>query len=155
MIIDVHTHIFPPDVIGRREMYLKRDISFCSIYENPKARMVTTDQLIEEMDSSGIDMAVVCGFPWKSLDLCRFHNNYMIEAVSKYPGRLIGLAMVNPLAGKACDNELERCFQNGLSGVGELSADMQGFNLDDSTTMGRIVGAVDEAGLFILVHVNE
>lgn len=155
MIIDAHTHIFPPDVIERRELYAKRDSSFAFVYKNPKARMVTIEGLIEEMDSTGVEKAIVCGFPWKSLDLCRTHNNYMIEAVKSYPGRLVGLATVNPVAGKASDSELERCFGAGLSGVGEISADAQGFRLEDESTGGRLAQAVSEAGLFCLLHANE
>lgn len=155
MIIDAHTHIFPPEIIANREIFSKRDSSFAFIYENPKSKMVTYRELVEEMDTAGIDVAIVCGFPWKSLDLCRRHNNYMIEAVSEYPDRLVGLATVNPLAGKACDSELERCFSEGLKGVGEISADAQGFNLDDPETTGRICRAVEEADLFLLLHVNE
>ncbi len=155
MIIDAHTHIFPTEVVEGREMYAKRDSSFEFIYANPKARMVTYQELIEEMDSTGVDKAIVCGFPWRSLDMCRNHNTYMIEAVAAYPDRLIGLAMTNPVAGKASDIELERCFEGGLSGVGEISADAQGFRLDDAGTTGRIAAAVEEAGLFMLLHVNE
>ncbi len=155
MIIDVHTHIFPPDVIERREMFAKRDSSFDFIYCNPKARMVTFEGLIEEMDAAGVDRSVVCGFPWRSLDMCRQHNNYMMEAVKAHPDRLIGLAIANPVAGKACDTELERCFAGGLKGVGEVSADAQGFSLEDKGTTGRLVGAVEEAGLILLLHVNE
>lgn len=155
MIIDVHTHIFPPDVIERREMFAKRDSSFDFIYGNPKARMVTFDALVEEMDEAGVDRSVVCGFPWRSIDMCRQHNTYMMEAVSAFPDRLVGLATVNPVAGRACDTELERCFEGGLKGVGEISADAQGFRLDDPATSGRIVGAVEEAGLFLLLHANE
>lgn len=155
MIIDAHTHIFPPEVIERREMFAKRDSSFALIYENPKARMITYEELIEEMDEARVDKAIVCGFPWKSIDMCRHHNSYMMEAVSKYPDRLIGLATVNPVAGSACDKELERCFDGGLRGVGEISADAQGFRLDGEATMGRIVSAVMQAEAFILLHVNE
>ncbi|MBU4194369.1 MAG: amidohydrolase family protein [Actinobacteria bacterium] len=155
MIIDAHTHIFPPDVIERREMFAKRDSSFDFIYSNPKARMVTHQGLIEKMDSAGVDRAIVCGFPWRSLDMCRNHNTYMMEAVAAHPDRLIGLAMTNPVAGKASDIELDRCFEGGLSGVGEISADAQGFRLDDTGTTGRIAAAVEEAGLFMLLHVNE
>ena len=155
MIIDAHTHIFPPDVMENREIFAKRDSSFDFIYSNPKARMVTYQELVEEMDSAGVDKAIACGFPWKSLDLCRNHNNYMIEAVSAYPDRLIGLAMVNPVAGQACDKEIERCLEGGLSGIGELSADAQGFRLDDERTAGRIAAAAQEADIFLLLHVNE
>jgi uncharacterized protein len=155
VIIDVHTHIFPPDVIERREMFAKRDSSFDFIYGNPKARMVTYGALVEEMDEAGVDRSVVCGFPWRSIDMCRQHNTYMMEAVAAHPDRLTGLATVNPVAGKACDTELERSFQGGLKGVGEISADAQGFRLDDPATAGRIAGAVEEAGLFLLLHANE
>jgi uncharacterized protein len=155
VIIDVHTHIFPPEVIERREIYAKRDSSFDFIYGNPKSRMVTYEKLVEEMDAAGVDRSIVCGFPWRSLDICRQHNTYMMEAVSACPDRLVGLATVNPVAGKACDTELERCFSGGLKGVGEISADAQGFRLDDESTCGRIVGAVEAAGLFVLLHANE
>lgn len=155
MIVDAHTHIFPPEVIERRDIFAKRDSSFEFIYGNPKARMVTYPELIEEMDSSGVDMAIVCGFPWRSLDLCRQHNNYMMEAVRAHPDRLTGLAIVNPVAGNASDRELERCLDGGLKGVGEISADAQGFRLDDTSTAGRIASVVAEAGLFILIHANE
>lgn len=155
MIIDVHTHIFPPDVIERRETFAKRDSSFDFIYGNPRARMVTYEALVEEMDTAGVDRSIVCGFPWRSLDMCRRHNTYMMEAVEAHPERFVGLATVNPVAGKACDTELERCFSGGLKGVGEISADAQGFRLDDESTTGRIVGAVEEAGLFVLLHANE
>lgn len=155
MIVDVHTHIFPPDVIERREMFAKRDSSFDFIYGNPRARMVTFEGLVEEMDQAGVDVSVVCGFPWRSIDMCRRHNTYMMEAVKAFPERLVGLATVNPVAGKACDIELERAFDGGLKGVGEISADAQGFRLDDAATAGRIVKAVEDNGLFLLLHANE
>jgi hypothetical protein len=155
LIIDVHTHIFAPDVIDRRSMYAKRDASFDFIYGNPKSKMVTYDGLIEEMDIAGVDFSVVCGFPWRSIDLCRNHNDYIIEAINKYPDRLVGLAIVNPVSGKACDAELDRCFSAGLKGIGEISADAQGFRLDDERTAGRLAKAAHDAGLFLLLHVNE
>jgi hypothetical protein len=155
LIIDAHTHIFPPEVIERRDIFAKRDSSFEFIYGDPKSRMVTYPELIEEMDSSGVNMAIVCGFPWRSLDLCRRHNTYMMEAVRAHPDRLIGLAIVNPVAGNASDKELERCLDGGLKGVGEISAEAQGFRLDDTSTAGRIASVVAEAGLFMLVHANE
>ncbi|MDD5448116.1 MAG: amidohydrolase family protein [Actinomycetota bacterium] len=155
MIVDAHTHIFPPEVIERRGLYSKRDPSFAYIYENPKSRMVTYQELIQEMDKSGVNKAIVCGFPWRSLDLCRAHNDYMIEAQKAYPERLFCLAIVHPLAGKACERELERCFGEGLKGVGEISPEAQGFEIDDEQTMGLIVRAVQEADSFLLLHVNE
>lgn len=155
MIVDAHTHIFPPDVIERREMFIKRDSSFELLYGDPGSRMVTYEELLEEMDSAGVDKAIICGFPWKSLDMCRRQNSYTLEAVNEHPDRFIGLAVSNPVAGKASDAELDRCFDGGLKGVGEVSASAQGFRLDDELTMGRLVRAVEDAGFFLLLHANE
>ena len=155
MIIDAHTHVFPPEVRRQREVYVQRDLSFKLLYADPKAKMATFEELIAEMDKSGVARAIVCGFPWKDNDLCRQHNDYIIEAIKQYPERLVGLAIVNPVSGNACHLELSRCFANGLKGVGEISATAQGYSLDDKLVSGRIAGAVKEAGFFMLIHSNE
>ena len=64
MIVDFHTHIFPPDVIERRQDYADRDPAFAHIYGNPSARMVDAEGLVEAMGEEGVDKAVVFGFPW-------------------------------------------------------------------------------------------
>jgi hypothetical protein len=33
-IVDAHTHIFPPDVVTRREIYHARDTWFGALYED-------------------------------------------------------------------------------------------------------------------------
>ena len=48
MIIDFHTHIFPPDVRDRREEYLRRDPTFAEMYGNPSAKIATAEDLLRE-----------------------------------------------------------------------------------------------------------
>ena len=38
MIIDAHTHIFPPQVIENREFYLGADAWFGYLFSRPRAR---------------------------------------------------------------------------------------------------------------------
>ena len=96
MIIDFHTHIYPPWLRTRREEYLERDASFGELFASPDARMATGERLVRRMDEDGVDVSVVMGIGWTDIELARAANDYLIEAVAKYPDRLVGLAGVNP-----------------------------------------------------------
>ena len=100
MIVDIHTHIFPPEIIARREHYLARDAWFRHLYEGPKARMATAEDLIAEMDRSGVDLSVAFCFAWSDMGLCRETNDYVLDACRRHPGRLVGFACVQPRAGR-------------------------------------------------------
>ena len=92
MIIDFHTHITAPEIIARRDDYLVRDAWFRDLYANPQARLSTAEELIAAMDREGVDQAVVFGFGWRDMDLCRQDNDYVMESVDRYPDRLFGLS---------------------------------------------------------------
>src|SRR2546430_3750295 len=120
MIIDFHTHIFPPEVIARREEFLRRDTWLEELYGNPKAKMATADDLIASMETDGVDISVTFPFGWRDVGLAEECNSYIIQAMRDYPGRIIGLAAIQPLAGSRAIAELERCFAAGMPGFGEL-----------------------------------
>ncbi|NIV28127.1 MAG: amidohydrolase family protein, partial [Anaerolineae bacterium] len=96
LIIDFHTHITAPEIIARRDEYLVRDAWFRDLYANPKARLSSAEDLISAMDRDSVEQAVVFGFGWRDMDLCRRDNDYVIESVARHPDRLIGFAIVNP-----------------------------------------------------------
>ncbi|MGB9880191.1 MAG: amidohydrolase family protein, partial [Anaerolineae bacterium] len=127
-IIDFHTHIFPPEILARRDAYLERDGWFHLLYSNPQAKMASADHLIAEMNASRVDMAVTFGFAWADPGLCREANDYVLDSVSRWPDRLLGFAVVNPTRQNAAA-ELERCLQKGLCGLGELMPEGQGYTL--------------------------
>ena len=155
MIIDFHTHITAPELIARRSEYCVRDAWFRDLYTNPQARLSTAEHLIAAMDRASVDHAVTFGFGWRDLDLCRRDNDYVMEAVQRFSGRLTGFAIVNPAVGDAALRELERCVAGGLRGIGELMPDGQGFCLDDKAAMAPIAGFALECGMPILVHCSE
>ena len=132
--VDAHVHIFPPDVIRQREAYLGQDAWFRRLYGSPEARMVTGDEVVAQMDTAGVGLSVVFGFAFKDQGLCRMVNDYVVESVSRHPGRLAGLACVSPGAPGAVA-ELERCLDAGLRGCGEL--------MPDGPSFGECLGAAD------------
>ncbi|MGC8873923.1 MAG: amidohydrolase family protein [Chloroflexia bacterium] len=155
MIVDAHTHIFPPEVCARREAFRERDPWFGLLYEDPRARMATAEDLLEAMERDGVDRAVACGFAWRDQGLCRFHNDYLIESVRRFPDRIIGLAVVQPRAGVEAVRELERALDAGLRGLGELMPDGQGFSLTDEALLEPVALLLQERNLPLLTHASE
>jgi predicted TIM-barrel fold metal-dependent hydrolase len=155
VIIDFHTHIFPPWLRERRNEYIKCDPCFSLLYSQPKARIATAEELIASMDEAGIDLSVVLNAGWVSHELCVKTNDYILDSVSRYPTRLVGFCAIQPGAGDAAIAELERCAKAGAKGIGELRSDVQGFDLADKKKMKPLVDAVLKHDLIFLTHSSE
>jgi predicted TIM-barrel fold metal-dependent hydrolase len=155
VIIDFHTHIFPPWLKERRDEYVKSDRCFSLLYSQPKTRMATAEELLASMDEAGIDLSVVLNAGWVSHELCVKTNDYILDSVSRYPTRLVGFCAIQPRAGDAAIAEIERCAKAGAKGIGELRADVQGFDLADKKTMKPLVDAVLKHNLIFLTHSSE
>jgi len=154
MIIDAHTHIFSPHIVSHREEYISRDPCFAMLYGNSKAKLVTVQELLASMDCCEIDMSVIAGIGWVSHELCVESNDYLLECLARYPQRLVGLATVQPQVGDAAIKELERCVQGGVKGLGEMRADVQGFDLT-SGTLAEIAAYLVAHDLIWQSHASE
>ncbi len=155
VIIDFHTHVVPPGIKERRDKYLGRDACFSLLYAEPKAKLITAEELIIAMDEYKIDKSVMLNLGWTSHELCVETNDYILESVSRYPKRLIGFCTVQPLAGDEAIKELERCAHNGARGIGEMRPDVQGFDFKDISVMKPVIEAVIENKLILLTHASE
>jgi uncharacterized protein len=155
VIIDFHTHITAPEIIARRDEYLVRDAWFRDLYADPKARLSSAEELVAAMDEGNVRQAVVFGFGWRDMDLCRRDNDYVIQSVARYPDRLFGFCVVNPAAGQEAVREIERCAAAGLLGIGELMPDGQGYRLDEEKAMAPIVEVALAHRLVLLTHCSE
>jgi len=155
VIIDFHTHIFPPWLRERRDEYIKRDPCFSLLYSQPEARIATAEELLASMDEAGIGLSVVLNVGWVSHELCVKTNDYILDSISRYPTRLVGFCAIQPGAGDAAIAELERCAKAGAKGIGELRSDVQGFDLADKTTMKPLVDAALKHDLIFLTHSSE
>ena len=155
VIIDFHTHVFPPWIRERREEYVKRDPCFSQLYSQPKARLITAEELVASMDEARIDLSVVLNIGWASHELCIETNDYILDSVSRYPDRLIGFCSIQPKAGDDAIIELERCAKAGARGIGEMRSDMQGFDLTDKKIMEPLVDVAIKHDLILLTHSSE
>jgi len=156
MIVDFHTHIYPPSLRERRENYLSRDRTFGELFADPRAKMATAEDLIAAMDEDGVDRSVVMGIGWTDQGMAREVNDYLIDATTRYPDRLSGFAGVSPAwGGDASAREAERCARAGLRGIGELHPSSQGFDLGNESLMTPLMEVVRERELIVTTHSSE
>lgn len=155
MIIDAHTHIFSPQIISRRDEYIRRDPCFARLYSNPKAKLVTVQELLGSMDRFEIETSAVAGIGWSTPELCREGNDYLLDCLARYPQRLIGLASLQPKSGEETLKELERCVQGGVKGIGEMRPDLQDFDLSDEGVLADVITILVSHNLVWLSHASE
>ncbi len=154
MIIDIHTHIFPSTIRENRENFFKGEQAFRTLYDSPKASMAGADDLIAAMDEAGVQKSVVFGFPWENDAYFKLHNDYVIEAVARYPDRLVGLACFSPFSPLGAQ-ETERCFDQGLSGVGELAVYGGGITDRVVRTLAPVMAVCRAGNRLFMLHTNE
>ncbi len=155
MIVDFHTHVFPPQIKKNRKKYIERDPCFAILYSDPKAKIATADELIASMDKAGVDVSVIANIGWTTHELCLETNDYIMESVSRYPERLIGFGAVQPQSPEGAVAEIERCTKAGLKGIGEMRPDIQLLDLTDELLMAPLVEALRKHKLILLTHASE
>jgi len=155
MLIDFHTHLFPPEICKQRERYCARDPWFNELYSTPNVHIANAEDLIAEMEASGVAASVAFSFGWTDLGLIEETNNYILDAMRRYPQRIYGMAVLQPLATSHAVCELERCAQAGMIGLGELMPHGQSYRLSDTHLLTPLMEVVRHYRLLVLSHCSE
>lgn len=154
MIIDFHTHVFPPFFRENREAFFLREPAFKSLYASPNSSLAGVGDMINNMDEEGVHRSVIFGFPWEEEDHFRRHNDYIIESINLHPERLIGFCCFSILSPRGA-REAERCLEAGLSGVGELAVYGSGLGPDIIEAFKETMSLCSQYDVPVLLHVNE
>ncbi|MDR0630080.1 MAG: amidohydrolase [Treponema sp.] len=152
--IDFHVHVTPPEISAQVHRYAEKEPYFALLSASPYNKFATADEVVQELDRTGFDQAVIFGFSFRDMGLCRAVNDYVIAQVRKYPRRLIGYMALVPNH-RDMEQELDRGHRAGLRGIGELFPAGQGFRIDEGADTRGFAGACLERGLPVLVHTNE
>jgi hypothetical protein len=151
-------HITPPDIIKDRKKYEKKEPYFSLLSNSKVNAFATAEDAAAMLESEDFDRAVVFGFAFCDIGLCRYVNDYVIEKKNKFADKLTGFAVVPPGDGRRgleAAKEIERCYAAGLKGVGELFPAGQKFNLQSQKETMALAGVCKELSLPLLLHVNE
>jgi predicted TIM-barrel fold metal-dependent hydrolase len=155
MKIDFHVHITPPDIIANWKKYAEKEPYFAQLCNSRNNRFATAEEVIGALEAENalFERAVVFGFAFRDLSLCRYVNDYVIEKAKQYPKRLTGFCVVSPCGEGA--KEIERCYSHGLAGVGELFPQGQGFDPANEKETALITDVCEEFDIPLLLHANE
>jgi predicted TIM-barrel fold metal-dependent hydrolase len=154
VIVDFHTHIFPPAMIERREEICSRDATFRELYADRKAKLATDGDLLRAMDEAGVDVSVALGFAWTRAEDCDRHNDYLVEAAERSGGRIVPFCAFQPAAvPEALDGTLSR-IAGRVRGFGELRPSNQGYSIVRSLEE-KVLAEAAGSGLPLLFHVTE
>jgi uncharacterized protein len=155
VIVDFHTHVFPPSVAADRDRYVAADPTFAELYTSPEAKLASAEDLLRSMDAAAIDASVALGFAWTNPDTARQHNDYLLTEAAKSNGRIVAFPTLPLAAGlDAVETEARRCVAVGARGFGELRPGNLGFDLaePDGDALARLARELD---VVLLFHVSE
>lgn len=134
---------------------MERDSAFAAIYSGEKVRIATAEDLVENMDRDGVDVSVIVNYSWSTHKLCVETNDYILESVARYPGRLFGFCCVSSLTDDASLAEIVRCAKGGAKGVGELRPDTQSVDYSRKENLKPLAGLMAKHKLMMMTHSSE
>lgn len=170
MIVDAHTHVFPPSVRERRAAIVATEPAFAAIYGDARAVMATADEVLASMDDAGVDHSVIANFAWGDDALIDETNAYILDAASRAGGRLVPFVSVSLTgvghAGAGSDEaptvrpgdpraKIRALAAQGARGIGELRPDDIGYDLADSDEADVLAWAAAAYDLPLLFHASE
>ncbi|MBN1966649.1 MAG: amidohydrolase family protein, partial [Anaerolineae bacterium] len=159
MLIDAHVHYTPPSLAADLDAFVQEE-PFWGLMLAPDAAgesmqgWATAERMIADMDAAGIDIVVLMGEYRRTHAGCVARNDLALQIIRRWPERVIAFAMIQPLAGQAALDELARCLDGGMRGVGELGPYGQGYRLDDPDFL-RLAEACIRHDIPLNLHANE
>ena len=159
-IWDSHVHLFPPEVYQNWDKYAQRDETFANLTRKPangkgtEEAWVNIEEALECADRAGVYGLGMQGWYWNDAGLMRLHNDYMADAIQRYPNRLKGFISVNPKFGQEALDEIKRCVKLGFSGIGELGPGGNGYDFEDPDFLA-VLDYARRHGLPVCIHCGE
>ena len=107
------------------------------------------------MDLSGIDRAVVFGFPWEDPGLIRENNDEVWSFHELYPERVVPFAVLSTQGGEEARKEALRTLDLGFAGLGELAVYHGGWREAELTALRPTLEVARIKQVPVMIHVNE
>ena len=139
MIIDAHTSV-PPDWLRS------------SMRDSEPYKTVTIHGLLEHMEKSGVDRAVLFSVARKP-EHVRGINDFIADECKKRPDKFIGFANIHPPNLKEALDEIDRAAgELNMAGL-KIHPIVQNFRLDHPT-VPEVLEKAKEYGFPIIIHVS-
>ena len=149
MIVDVHSHVFPPPLIARREELARADAGFAALYGDGRARMASAPELLASLDGAGVDRAVAAGFWWRDAGHAEEHAEYLLAA-AEGDARLLPFVPIAFADGGARERARDYAAA-GARGLGEVRPGER----DEDEAAAWLAEVTEGLELPLLVHASE
>ncbi|MCX7728196.1 MAG: amidohydrolase [Bacteroidia bacterium] len=173
MVIDIHTHIIPPELPDFSKKFGYGEFITLQHHTPKKAWMIQGSKKfreidincwdvtvrLEEMERFQIDVQVISTIPvmfsyWAkpehTLEVAQFLNDHIAEIINRYSEKFIGLATVPLQDLNLAIKELERSKNLGFRGV-QIGSNVNQKNLTEQD-FGEFFSACESLNMAILVH---
>lgn len=147
-IIDIHHHYLP-----HQPTWLDEPGQSALYHESRVQGYADVARVLAAMDEAGVDSIVWQGEYLMQMTNCVTRNRAVCSAMQHNPARLRAFAMIHPEHPDAID-EIARCLDKGMCGVGELNPVAQQFSLRSPAFL-RCAEYCTQRGVPMLFHVNE
>lgn len=145
--IDMHVHLSDerarqvrPGRAAQMSQYFGRDRTVVPVDE--MADMYRSRNMMAViMNSTDVTVSGQVGLP----------NDYVAEVVAAHPDVFVGFGVVDPAQGRLAEQEVRRCKELGLVGIGELNAARQRF-LPHDTRFYPLWQVASDLGMPVLFH---
>lgn len=157
--IDSHIHFTPPSMVEDLEAFSEMEPYWgLLITPDPVNHTVqgwaTPERMISDMDLAGIDKVVLQGVYRQTEESTRQTNDDTLDILRRYPDRVIGFAVLHFQSVDRTLDELKRCLDGGMKGVGELNPYGQGTTFDDPI-FHKVIEACIRYQIPLNLHVSE
>ncbi len=145
MIIDFHTHVFPPKIAAKTLEVLKENVYRARGVKSISYTEGTVDSLKKSMDENSIDMSIVMPIATKPSQTSSI-NDYAEKITA---GNILSFGSLHPLQ-EDWENVLENLAKRGFKGI-KLHPQYQNVYVD-SPEIIRIVEKAEKLGLYTMFH---
>ena len=142
MRIDAHIHYTPPALAENLEALAAQE-PYWDLLLNPRETRhsvqgwADADRMIADMDRAGIDRVVILGEYRLRHETSVARNDQSLDLIARHPDRVSAFACIQPKAGDKAIDELHRCLDGGMIGLGESNPYGQGHTFDDPDFLVR------------------
>ncbi|RPI87390.1 MAG: amidohydrolase [Chloroflexi bacterium] len=159
MRIDFHIHYTPPSILDDLEGFAEKE-PYWGLLVTPdpvnhtEQGWATPERMIDDMDKAGIDRVVLLGEGQTRHENAVERNDIGLDIMRRWPNRVVTFATIQPKAGQKALDELKRCVDAGMSGLGEIGHYSGGYRFDEPEFL-RMVETCITMDIPLLLHCNE
>lgn len=134
-MIDSHQHVFPQELAFAPWSWARQrnELHWAETVAPEGGRSLqgwaNVDECLRAMDAAGLEKSLLLGWYWLHAETCDWHNALMAKWQKQHSDRFLWFASI-PMSSTVATirNTLQRAYDSGASGAGELHFGVQQFD---------------------------